>query len=267
MGDVGMCTATLLVDPMSASADDVRAAVDASVAAGCSELSMWAQHIPADSVSASGAHVAVVEAAMAWADDASSSSDVEAEAAFFARLAADHGATVIAAVTMHPALADLAVARDRLGTLVAAASDVGAQVCVEFLPWSGVPTLAAAWDLVEPLGPGAGILLDTWHWHRQPSGPDLELLRRIPGERIGYVQVCDAAAEPGDDVLTEAMSARLVPGDGVVDFGTVFTVLGEIGASPFVATEVFNPALVAELGMAGAATRMAEAGGRSSLGL
>ena len=163
---------------------------------------------------------------------------------------------------MEPELADMARARDQLGRLVELGHDAGAQVCVEFLPWSGIPTLAAAWDLVEPLGAGAGILLDTWHWQRQPGGPDPGLLERIPGDRIGYVQICDAAATPVGDSLTEAMSARLLPGDGVVDFAAVFALLRHIGARPFMATEIFNPGLVVERGSGGAAGAMATAGRR-----
>ena len=123
----------------------------------------------------------------------------------------------IAAITMDPARPDLERARGNLALVVAAAAGVGAQVCVEFLPWSGIPDLATAWELVEPLGAGAGILLDTWHWVRQPGGPNPELLARIPGERIGYVQLCDAALDAGDDIMAEAMGQRLLPGDGEFD--------------------------------------------------
>ncbi|HEX4244090.1 MAG TPA: sugar phosphate isomerase/epimerase, partial [Acidimicrobiales bacterium] len=133
------------------------------------------------------------------------------------------------------------------------------QVCVEYLPWCGISDLATAWELVEPLGPGAGILLDTWHWQRQPGGPNLELLAQIPGERIGFVQLCDAAAEPGDDAMSEAMADRLLPGDGVVDFTALLGQLDAIGARPFFATEVFNPELVRTHGPAEAARMMAAA--------
>jgi sugar phosphate isomerase/epimerase len=258
MTTIGMCTATLIADPMAASGAQVRAAAEAAVAAGAPDLSVWAFQIGGlGDVAALGARIAVVEAAMAWAGgDAEATT---AEARQLAGLAAEHGATKIVAVTMDPELADIDRARDNLAILVEAATDAGAQVVVEFLPWSGIPDLATAWRLVEPLGPGAGILLDTWHWQRQPGGPDRELLRRIPGERIGYVQLCDAAARPDGDPLTEAMSSRLLPGDGVVDFAEVAALLEEIGATPFVATEIFNPSIVIDRGTEGAAVAMLEA--------
>jgi sugar phosphate isomerase/epimerase len=45
----------------------------------------------------------------------------------------------------------------------------------------------------------------------------------------------------------------------VVDFAQVFDVLDETGATPFVATEVFNPTMIAELGADRAARAMRDA--------
>lgn len=262
MTTIGMCTATLIADPMVATPAQVRGAAEASVAAGATDLSVWAFQMGGlGDLAALGARVAVVEAAMAWA-----SGDAEAtraEAGQLAGLAAEHGATKIVAVTMDAEVPDLDRARDNLALLVDAATQAGAQVVVEFLPWSGIPDLATAWRLVEPLGAGAGILLDTWHWQRQPGGPNPDLLRQIPGERIGYVQLCDAAATPDGDSLAEAMSARLLPGDGVVDFAAVRALLDEIGAEPFVATEIFNPSIVTARGGDGAAVAMLGAAHRA----
>ena len=261
MSSLGMCTATLLAEPMAASATDVRAAVEAAVAAGFSELSVWAHQVEGiGDLAALGARAVCVEAAMAWAGpDAAAAA---AEAHRLADLAARLGAGLILAVTMEPVLADVGAARDNLAGLVEAAAQVGARVCVEFLPWSGVPGLAAAWQLVEPLGAGAGVLVDTWHWQRQPGGPCPDLLADIPGERIGYVQLCDAAPDPAPDVLDEAMTGRLLPGDGVVDFTSLLSVLDRIGARPFLATEVFNPELVRRRGAREAAAAMGDAARR-----
>jgi sugar phosphate isomerase/epimerase len=85
------------------------------------------------------------------------------------------------------------------------------------------------------------------------------VLADIPGERISYLQVCDAAAEGTGDLLTEAMTSRLLPGEGCIDFGAVLSTLKDIGARPFVATEIFHPAMVQRLGSAGAAVAMRDA--------
>ncbi len=70
------------------------------------------------------------------------------------------------------------------------------------------------------------------------------------------LQVNDAAAVAGDDLLVETMTARLLPGDGVVDFAALCASLDHIGAEPNVAPEVFNPGLAA-LGPAELAARVA----------
>jgi sugar phosphate isomerase/epimerase len=252
-----MCTATLLVDPFGATEADVCAAGEAALAAGFHEASVWADHVPL--LSGLDLHVEVVEAAMEWASGTPAQAAAEADR--FAALALGVGASKIVAVTMDPARPDLGHARENLALVVAAATSVGAQVCVEFLPWSGIPDLATAWELVEPLGAGAGILLDTWHWVRQPGGPNPELLAHIPGERIGYVQLCDAAPGAGEDLMAEAMSQRLLPGEGMVDFEGLLQQLDAIGAHPFFATEIFNPGFVRERGGAEAARQMSEAAG------
>ena len=79
------------------------------------------------------------------------------------------------------ALDDLDRAREGLAVLGDHVSAAGAQTCVEFLPWTGIPDLATAWSIVEPVGSGAGIVLDTWHWQRQPRRPESRPARSDPG--------------------------------------------------------------------------------------
>jgi sugar phosphate isomerase/epimerase len=249
-----MCPASLMADFMSPTGDDVRAAVDASLRAGASASSTWTLHFDAlggleaaaSWLNASGLRTEVVEAASNWAN--TDQAAAESEGKQIAEAAAAVGAKIVMAICLEETLDDLDRARDNLAVLVAHARDAGARTCVEFLPWTGIADLATAWSLVEPLGPDAGILLDAWHWQRQPGGPNLPLLASIPGDRIGYVQMCDAA--PGDATdMMEAMAGRLLPGDGVVDFPPLVQTLRQIDARPFFATEVFNPGLLAELGI------------------
>src|ERR1700722_19821457 len=244
-----------MVDTLGATETDIRSAGEALVAAGVSEASVWTFHVPP--LAGLDLHIEVVEAASAWDD--TTAADAAAEAEQIAQTANAAGATKIAAIPLGATLPDLGHARDNLAILVAAATDVGAQVCVEFLPWTGIPDLATAWELVEPLGAGAGILVDAWHWVRQPGGPNFELLARIPGERIGYVQLCDAAAQPSDDVINEAMDHRPRAGGGVGGLIASLGQLDETGARPCVDTEVFSPELVSTPGPGEAARMMAAA--------
>jgi sugar phosphate isomerase/epimerase len=252
--DVGICPATLLVNPMQANATEVAAAGTAARAAGFTDASVWAFQL--DALREVELHVHVLEAALAWAADDPAAAAAEAEQ--FAALVATHHSELVAAVTMSPTIADIDHARQQLGALAQRVGQEGARVCVEFLAWSAITDLRLAWELVEPL-PEVGLILDTFHWQRQRGGPNVPLLRSIPGDRIMYVQIADAAAEAGPDAETDAMTARLLPGDGVVDFAEVFAVLDDLGATPFVATEIFNPSLVAELGADRAADAMRDA--------
>ena len=252
--DIGICPATLLVDPMQASAAELAAAGEAATAAGFTDASVWSFQL--DAFGGTGLRTHVLEAALAWAGDDPAAAVAEAEQ--YAALVGAHGSQLVAAVTLASTITDVDLARQQLDALARRVAQAGARVCVEFFAWSAISDLRLAWELVEPL-PEVGLILDTFHWHRQRGGPNVPLLSSIPGDRIFYVQLSDAAAEPGADSETEAMTARLLPGDGVVDFAQFFAVLDDIGATPFVATEIFNPSMVAELGADRAAVAMRDA--------
>ena len=49
------------------------------------------------------------------------------------------------------------------------AGALGLNISLEFIPFGGIPTLASAVRLVEAVDrPNLGIVLDVWHWVRQP---------------------------------------------------------------------------------------------------
>jgi sugar phosphate isomerase/epimerase len=263
--DIGICLPTLLADPMVCSRDDFVAIAAAAATAGHRSVSVWPMHAAAigwDDVVAiladHGLAVGAIEACTSWAGGDGDAVRAEADATIAA--AERVGARVAGAVTLDATI-DAGRAAEGLAALCRHLGEAHIAVAVEFLPWTGIPSLAVVWDLVQAAGePNAGILLDTWHWQRQPGGPNLAQLRRIPGDRIPYVQVCDSARPSiapasGDDLLAEAMSARQLPGEGIVDFDALGAALDAIGARPFVASEIFNTELVS-LGPAGAARRM-----------
>jgi sugar phosphate isomerase/epimerase len=243
------CVPTLLANPFEINAHALAEAIAATGDAGFDALGLWGFHLQfggeeaAAVVAACGLPVATIDAALSWVEGPSAAALEEIEGLI--ALADQLGANVIHATTLG-AVADVGAATDGYAAIAAHAEAAGKVLGLEFLPWTGISTLAAANEIAAHGGPAAGILLDTWHWFRQPGGPDLELLRSIPGERITSVQVSDAPPAAATDIASEAMTSRLLPGAGIVDFSAVWDALEHIGATPVVAAEVLSDSLKAE---------------------
>jgi len=121
------------------------------------------------------------------------------------------------------------------------AQSSGLRVNVEFIPFLGIPDLATAWQAVRMSGaPNAGIVLDTWHFFR--GWPDHDLLASIPGQRIGAVQVSDAARIPREPLEFECLHHRLPAMQGGFPLATVLAVLQQIGGLHDVGPEIFSDA-------------------------
>jgi sugar phosphate isomerase/epimerase len=129
-------------------------------------------------------------------------------------------------------------------------------VALEFMPYSGVPDLATAWEIVRHV-PNGGLIVDNWHWARAGQKPsDLD---GVPPERIVSVQLCDVREHPMDPLRAESLGHRLPPGQGYGDTVDLVRALAGHGVRPRVmAVEVISDALVAA-GVEQAALRCAEA--------
>lgn len=250
MPRIGMCPSTLLADPLGADAAEITSALDAVAAAGFESVSWWALH---DLMLGDAAEPALadrelragaLEVVLAWSsgDDAAIDAELDALDPLVDRWAPE----VLVAVTLDTTL-DEAAAVAGLSRVGSWAGDRDLRVALEFLPWTAVATVHDAQRLTAATGDaGVGILLDTWHWGRQPSGRDIAQLGDVDIERVHYVQLDDAPSEPADaDLYAETMSARLAPGEGDLDLVGILTALREGGADPYVAPEVFNTALLA----------------------
>ena len=100
----------------------------------------------------------------------------------------------------------------------------GARVHVEFTPFSGIPDLATAWEIVRGAGHrSGGLVFDTWHYLRGER--DDALLEEIPGAQIFAVQINDAAAEPIGSLLQDTWRYRRLPGEGSFDLAGVLPIL------------------------------------------
>ncbi len=114
----------------------------------------------------------------------------------------------------------LEVTAERFYALCDRAAAHGLLVGIEFLPWTSLPDIATAWDIVRTADhPNGGILVDTWHHYR--GAADDDELRAVPGEKVVAVHFNDADAEPIGDLLDDTLHRRRLPGQGafpLVDF-------------------------------------------------
>jgi sugar phosphate isomerase/epimerase len=139
------------------------------------------------------------------------------------------------------------------------AADHGLLVHLEFLPWSRIPDIATAWEVVRGADRvNGGVAIDAWHWFRSNTPSDLSTLRTIPGAKVLGIQLDDAPAEPEANLMSATLHQRLLPGAGAIDLAALLGVLHEIGAVAPVGVEVFSDELH-ELGPIEAAKRAADA--------
>lgn len=261
----------------------VRALVDAAADAGFDGMSMWTAHydwVIADGCSLDaffgwhrerGLRIPAAEVVLNWA-----TRDADAVAAANAHLidvAARAGATTVIAATLERERPPIRDAVAGLAALCDLAADRGLAVSFEFLPFTGVPTIRDAVALIDAVDrDNLGLVIDAWHWHRQPGGPDISTLRSVPAERIHLLQLDDVPARAAADPSTETLTMRLLPGEGVVDLLGLLNVLDEMEAQPVIVSEVFSaklsaldPAQNARRQYAAARTLLARHNGERSL--
>jgi sugar phosphate isomerase/epimerase len=137
------------------------------------------------------------------------------------------------------------------------AAEHGLLVHIESLPWSTIPDLATAWQIVDLADrPNGGVLIDAWHWARGTN--DLALLRSLPGDKVLAIQLDDGPAQPEADLITATMHERLLPGEGEFDLAGLVDALRATGTRAPWGVEVFSDELHA-LPARDAATRAAAA--------
>lgn len=138
----------------------------------------------------------------------------------FVATGAELGARHVITAPYDPDLGRLA---DRLGGLGELAARYGLTAVLEFFPWTVVPDLATAAQVVEATGRAdVGILVDTLHFDR--SGSTLDQLARVPASRLPLVHVCDAPVEKPattEGLIFTARSERLPPGEGGIDIAAI----------------------------------------------
>ena len=246
--DLILCSGTLL-------GHGLLGLVKAAVAGGYSGITLWPQDLEsgrAEGLSDSemralvedhGLVVADLDPLLGWTPQAlpgpgEAQITLAPEEEFYA-MAELFGARSLNVAQGFGAELDLDRAAEDLAGVCDRAADHGLLITIEFLPWSGIPTIDVAWDLVGRVGrPNASVMFDTWHWFR--GGADLDLLRRLPGQAIGSIQLNDAPVRGPEDLVIESMQARLMPGAGSIPLVPVLQTLDEIGVSAPIGVEVFS---------------------------
>jgi sugar phosphate isomerase/epimerase len=124
---------------------------------------------------------------------------------------------------------DFSAVADKLAEMCDLAHPFGIAVDLEFMPFRAVQSLAHAVEVVRRADrPNAHILVDALHVFR--SGSSLSLLGSLDPALLGTFQICDAPAmaPPREDLITEARTRRLLPGEGGLDLKSLIDALPQI---------------------------------------
>tara|TARA_R110002020_G_scaffold176756_15_gene369279 strand:+ start:3263 stop:5146 length:1884 start_codon:yes stop_codon:yes gene_type:complete len=142
--------------------------------------------------------------------------------------------------SVHPAaLGGIDRAADDFAALGERAASRGLRVGYEALAWGRyVSDHRDAWEIVRRADHGSvGLILDSFH--TLARGIDADTIRRIPGDRIFFVQLADAPAIDMD-LLYWSRHFRNMPGEGdlpVTDFMRAVMATGYAGP---ISLEIFN---------------------------
>ncbi|MGI8807146.1 MAG: sugar phosphate isomerase/epimerase family protein [Acidimicrobiales bacterium] len=121
-----------------------------------------------------------------------------------ARRAADLGATVLGVWPGADAPADgdregaWARTRDALGEVADVTGPLGLKLAVEYKPGQLIAGACDALRMVDDIGPGVGVLVDTAHAFA--AGEDVAALPALLAERIAHVHLGDSNGDPDADL-------------------------------------------------------------------
>lgn len=177
-------------------------------------------------------------------------------------VAADHRACLAAGaelgarhVICAPYDPDLSRMADNLAALADEAAALGLAAVLEFFPWTVLPGLTQARDLIAATGRAdVGLLVDALHFDRSASR--LADLAALPPGALPFLHLCDAPVHPPyteAQLLHAGRVERLPPGEGQIDLRAL---LAAVPADLPLALEVPMEAHTARHGPAATARRV-----------
>ena len=121
---------------------------------------------------------------------------------------------------------------------------------VEPMPYSGLPDVKKAWDVVKLSGcDNAKLILDTWHWVRANPSYDPSILADVPADKVVSIQINDVLARPYAAAILrdESMHDRVAPGTGYGDTAGFVKMIKDKGIKPAViGVEVISDDILAK---------------------
>jgi sugar phosphate isomerase/epimerase len=116
---------------------------------------------------------------------------------------------------------------ERFAALCELAAPLRIAPCLEPMPWTDVRDFAqGARVLRNAAHANAGLLVDAIHFDR--GGSHASEIAAVPPAWLRYAQLCDAPAErptEGAELLRQARSDRLLPGEGGLDLAGILRAL------------------------------------------
>jgi sugar phosphate isomerase/epimerase len=116
---------------------------------------------------------------------------------------------------------------DRLAELTSLARPLGVEIGVEYMAWTHPSDPLGAIDVAT--GSGCVVVVDLLHHLRVGAGAE-ELDAIVASGRLGWVQLCDAAAPVAaldrEALIAEARHHRLPPGSGALALRPLLDLLG-----------------------------------------
>jgi sugar phosphate isomerase/epimerase len=122
------------------------------------------------------------------------------------------------------------------------ARPAGARFSLEFLPWCEMNDVATTREVIRRAEQAdVKMLVDTWHAHHGPTRwSDLESLAT---DELAYLQFDDHPPLASQDLFSETIDRRALPGEGVLELGRFAELFRAKGYRAPVSVEVLNRAL------------------------